>query len=182
MQLKTDNSYLEQKIKLRIDTINLVNKKNIHVLDCFAGKGLIWNEVKKQFPEHDIRILQIEKVKNKNKLALQGDNLKVMKSLNLKQFDIIDLDAYGIPYKQLKEIFNQHYKGYVHVTAIQSGMGALPKDMLKELGFTEEMYKKIKSIFNVNGVKKLENYLYLYGIESVTGFYIDRKSYFYFKT
>ena len=148
-------------------------------MDCFAGTGRIWDEVKKQSGKN-IKILSIEKEPGKNKTALVGSNLKYLNVLNLSKFDIIDLDAYGLPYSQLNIILNRNYKGIVHVTAIQSGMGQLPKGMLKELGYTENMLQKIHSIFNSKGIEKLKNYLYLHGCEVVTGYFIDRKNYFYF--
>ena len=177
--MKTDNSYLTEKVNLRIES--LPNKKNITVLDCFAGTGLIWSEVKKK-SKQDIKVVSIEHEKGKNKTALFGSNLKYLNVLNLSKFDIIDLDAYGIPYAQLNILFTRGYKGIVHVTAIQSGMGQLPNDLILKLGYTKNMIKKIKSIFNTKGDEKLKNYLYLSGVETITGYSIDRKNYFYFKT
>lgn len=68
------------------------------------------------------------------------------------------------------------------MTAIQSVMGQLPKKMLYKLGYQQCMVDKIPSLFNRNGIDKLKNYLYLYGIKTISGYFIDRKNYFYFKT
>ena len=177
--MKTDNSYLKEKVELRIQS--LPEKENIFVLDCYSGKGIIWKEVKKQ-TGLNITVVSIEKEAGKNKTALQGSNLKYLNVLDLSKFDIIDLDAYGIPYNQLKIIFQRKYKGIVHVTAIQSGMGQLPKGLIKEIGYTEQMMSKINSIFNRQGIEKLKNYLYLNGINQINGHFINRKNYFYFNT
>lgn len=67
------------------------------------------------------------------------------------------------------------------MTAIQAGMGKLPDDLLIRLGYTKAMIKKIPTLFNTKGVDKLKNYLYLVGIKSITGYFINRKNYFYFK-
>ena len=179
--MKTDNSYLKYKALLRLETINLIPKKSIKVLECYSGEGIIWKEVK-MASKKQISILQIEKQKGKNKFAIYGDNIKVMKSIDLNAFDIIDLDAYGIPYEQLKIIFQNKYKGIVHVTAIQSGMGKLPNGLIKELGYSEKMIKNIPTLFNRNGLDKLKNYLYLHGVKYIEGYFIDKKNYFYFKT
>jgi len=176
--LKTDNSYFAEKVSLRIDA--LPNKKQIIVLDCFAGAGLLWNEIKKT--HKNIQVVPIEKESQKNKLALIGNNLKYLSSLDLSKFDIIDLDSYGIPFKQLEILFERKYKGIIIITAIQSGMGKLPNALLKKLGYTEKMIKKIPTLFNKNCVDKLKNYLYLCGIKKVEGYFINRKNYFYFKT
>jgi hypothetical protein len=175
--LKTDNSYFKEKVQLRIDS--LPGKNEIFVLDCFSGTGRIWNEVKER-TQKNINTLSIEKESGKNKTALVGSNLKYLNVLDLNKFDIIDLDAYGIPYAQLNIIFKRKYKGIIHVTAIQSGMGQLPKGMIQELGYSKEMIMKIHSIFNTKGIEKLKNYLYLHGVQSVEGYFIDRKNYFYF--
>lgn len=175
---KTDNSYFNEKVSLRIIALEIINRPDVYVLDCYAGKGMIWNQIKK-FTKKNLHIISIEKEKGKNKLAICGDNLKVMKSLDLTKFDVIDLDAYGIPYAQLKEIFNQNFKGIVFVTAIQSGIGNLPKGMLEEIGYTRKMMSKIQTIFTTKGVEKLKNYLYLHGVNQIEGYFIDRKNYFF---
>lgn len=177
--MKTDNSYLKEKIDLRIQS--LPEKEIVHVLDCYAGKGIIWNEIKR-ITQRNIIIVSIEKESGKNKTALQGSNLKYLNVLDLSKYDIIDLDAYGIPYAQLKIILQRKYRGIIHVTAIQSGMGQLPKGLIKELGYTEQMTKKISSIFNKKGIDKLKNFLYLHGVKNITGISIGRKNYFYFNT
>ena len=45
----------------------------------------------------------------------------------------------------------QKYKGVVFATMIQSIYGQLPIDMLKELGFTETMIRKIPTLFGKRG-------------------------------
>lgn len=177
--MKTDNSYFDEKVQLRIDCTK--NKKSVSVLDCFSGTGKLWQSVKSK-TKSKIIITSIEKEPGKNKMALPGDNLKYLKSIDLTKFDIIDLDAYGIPIAQLNILFERKYKGIVIVTAIQSGMGQLPKKMLYEIGYTKEMVNKIPTLFNRNGIDKLKKYLYLYGIQSINGYFIDRKNYFYFTT
>ena len=173
--MKTDNSYFKEKIQLRLDCI----KSDVSVLDCFAGKGSLWTEIKKR-SSYDIRITSIEKEKGKNKLALPGDNIKYLSILDLSEYDIIDLDAYGIPYAQLNILFKREYKGIVIVTAIQSMLGSLPNGMLNELGYTQKMIKKIPTLFYCNGLAKLKNYLYLHGVETITGYFINNKNYFMF--
>jgi len=177
--MKTDNSYFKEKFELRLQ--NLPKKDSITVLDCFAGKGKIWDSIKKK-SSNQILIVSIKKESNKNKFALPGSNLKYLSILDLSQYDIIDLDSYGIPYRQLDIIFKRKYKGIIFITAIQSGMGRLPNNMLFQLGYTEKMIKTITSIFNKKGLDKLKNYLYLHGVETITGYFIDRKNYFMFNT
>lgn len=173
---KTDNHYLKEKIQLRKEVISLI--ENPTILECFAGKGVLYRTIKND----SIKITSIEIEQGKNKKAhLTGDSFKYLLSLDLSQYNIIDLDAYGIPFKYIDHIIKSGFKGYVIVTAIQSGMGKLPNDLLLKLGYTKNMIKKIPTLFNTRGLEKLKNYLYLVGVKSITGYFINRKNYFYFK-
>ena len=174
--MKTDNSYLCEKIQLRLDCIK---KKNVSVLDCFSGTGKLWQAVKNK-SKSKISVTGIEKEADKNIFSLPGDNLKYLKSIDLLKFDIIDLDAYGIPFSQLKILFERNYKGIVIITANQSIYGMIPRKMLYELGYTKEMIEKIPALFNRNGIDKLKNYLYLHGVQLIEGYFIGRKNYFCF--
>jgi hypothetical protein len=173
-QIKTDNTYLKLKVKLRLN--HMPDKKEIKVLDCFTGKQLIWNEIKKQT---DKKIFVIGIDKDKTKKGLRGDNLKYIKGMDLNKYDIIDLDAYGIPYKQLKEIFRKNYKGKIFITFIQSMFGQLPKDMLKEMGYPKTMIRKCPTLFNKNGIEKFKLYLAKNNILKINRISKDNKHYIY---
>ncbi|NCU32487.1 MAG: hypothetical protein EOM23_06055 [Candidatus Moranbacteria bacterium] len=176
--MKTDNSHINEKIQLRLLAIK--GLKTPRVLDCFSGTGKLWKEVNK-IAGKDIEVLGIEKEKGKNRKALQGDNLKYLPVIDLSLFDVVDLDAYGIPFKQIQILKKRDYHGIIVVTCIQTGMGQLPNKLLEELGYTHEMTKKISSIFNYNGIEKIKNILYLYGCKYITGYFMGRKNYFLFK-
>jgi hypothetical protein len=90
---------------------------------------------------------------------------------------VIDADAYGVPYKQLKEIFKKKFKGILFVTYIQSMYGKLPSAMLYELGYTKTMLQKIPTIFNTNGIEKFKAWLSLYGIKNILRISYNRKHY-----
>jgi len=171
--MKTDNSNIATKIKIR----ELISFDGARVLDCYSGTGYLWKKVKTK-----TIVTSIEKEHDKNKKALTGDNLKYLNMLDITHFDIIDMDAYGIPFEQLEVIFKKRFKGLVIITAIQSMTGALPKKMLRLLGYTKEMIDKCPALFYRNGDQKLKNYLYLRGIKKIHGTTINRKSYFYFQT
>jgi hypothetical protein len=143
---------------------NLPQKENILVLDCFAGSSLIWNTIKKK-SDKNIQTLAIDiKKGNKN---LVGNNIKFLKSMDLTKFDVIDLDSYGIPYEQLEILFNKRYRGQVFITFIQSMYGGINKGILKYNGISEEMTKKIKSLFNREGFNKFKNYLAIRGVTEI---------------
>ena len=177
----TDNSYLKEKIELRLESLNLIKKGEINILEAFAGDGIVWQKVQ-NITNKKLNILKIDIKNGKKGVYLIGDNRKFIPLFKFENYDIIDLDAYGIPFYHLEVIFKKKYKGIVHVTAIQSGMGRLPNGLLKSLGYSKNMIKKIPTLFNRNGLDKLKNYLYLNGIKEIKGYFINRKNYFYFLT
>ena len=176
---KTDNSYINEKVKLRLD--NLPDKKYIKVLDCYSGDGRIWNNIKTK-TDKKIDVMSID-TKSKNRVYIKTDNRKVLISINLDSFDIIDLDAYGVPFDQVEILFNKLYKGIVFITFIQSGFGMLPKRLLYSLGFTKTMINKIPTLFNKNGFDKFCEYLSNKGIKKIQYYQTEdkRKSYIYFR-
>lgn len=138
----------------------------------------MWSEVKKQ-SNKEIYVFSIDQKRYK-KFQYKGDSLKVLGSLNLDQFDVIDLDAYGIPFAHLEILFRKKYRGVVHVTCIQSGMGSLPTKLLNALGYSNDMIRKCRTVFNVNGADKLKGYLANNGVTSIQCLNMGRKNYFYF--
>lgn len=176
--IKTNNDaeMLQAKINLRIESIK--HLEQVNVLELFGGEGVLWSEVKKQTGKH-IDILAIDKNKYK-RLQLQGENTKFIDSIDLEIFDVIDIDAWGSPYKQLNMILKRKYTGIVHATFIQTMMGKLSTDMLLNLGYTKSMVDKIPSLFNKNGIDKFKLYLANKGIREINIVSKGRKNYLYF--
>jgi hypothetical protein len=161
---QTDNSYFEDKVMLRINSLPLSDP--IKVLDIFSGTGLLWKEIK-QKTGREIITLSIDKKPSKDRLVLPGDNRKYR--LDYAFFDIVDLDAYGVPYHQLEDIFKRcTTKIIVHLTYIQSIFGRLPRRMLYHLGYTKSMIDKCPSLFDKNGQEKLLKYLGTRGVKKIT--------------
>lgn len=176
--IKTNNSFLESKIKLRKEAIEGLG--NITVLECFRGESLMWGEIKKE-SKKKIKILSVDNQQYSG-IYLKGDNVKFMETMNLKNFDVIDLDAYGVPYKQLEIIFSKKIKSIIIVTFIQTMQGNLPTGLLKKLGYTDTMLKKNRAIFCKNGYEKFKSYLYLNGIYEINSINYHNKHYLFFKT
>lgn len=167
------------KVDLRLHSIE--GMKKVRVIDAFSGLGLVWSEVKKRH-QGEIEILQIDQRKDKPGAYLRGDNLKFLSSIDLSGYDVIDLDAYGVPFKQLELIFKAGFSGIVHCTFIQSGMGMLPRKMLEQIGYPKAMTAKCPTLFCGNGIEKMCNYLSVNGINHIFLLSLNRKYYFYFKT
>lgn len=174
--------YFWDKVRLRLN--NLPDKDSLCVLDAFSGSNRNWNKVK-QLSSKKFNVIGIDKKNNKNAIYLKGDNIKFLKSMNLSLFDIIDLDAYGIPFKQLDIVLDyfdkktKHDGCYVFLTFIQALAGVIPKKLLYSLGYTKPMIDKIPTLFYKNGFGKLKNYLFLKGIKSITHRSIGTKHYIF---
>jgi len=177
---KTNNDpiYKAAKIKLRLQS--LPNKQEIKILDAFCGEGILWQEVQKQTNKKLI-ITGIDKTKYNN-IHLIGDNIKFITNFDLTKYDIIDLDAYGSPYKLLKILFKKNYKGIVHCTFIQTMFGRIDSDLLLKLNYTSAMLKKCQTLLCKNPMAKLTGYLHQNKINKITGIFTHNKNYFYFQT
>lgn len=177
----TDNSHLMMKVLVREEMLRELGKTDVSVLECYGGNGVIWSTIEHRNPQLNIRRLSIEKEKGKNPLALPGDNLKWLPRLDLSRFDIIDLDAYGHPAKQLEIIAKKHYSGYVAITDINSMMGATPRSYLEAAGISKEKYRKCPTVFNYLSDRLLENFLYICKAKRLKGYFLkgERKNYFY---
>lgn len=156
---KTNNAFPELKKSLR--EIDLPD--NPKLLDCFAGDHKMWEgkPLERYYP--------VDKESYKN-LSIQADNLKILKSLDLSKFNVIDLDAYGVPFKQLDIIFNSEFEGTIYFTFIQTMFGKLPNRLLFEFGYTPEMIRKTQTVFNKHGFGKFKNFLAKRGVKKIKYF------------
>lgn len=178
-QTKTDNSFLDHKVILRKHFLQDTNE-DLMVLEMYAGNGVIWSNLQ-QILKNKITIVKIDKKNESSKIHLIGNNTKFIKSMDLSIFNVIDIDAYGIPFEQIDHVLKSNFKGHIFVTFIQSVMGNLPLDFLGKLGYTKTMVKKIPTLFSKNSKDKLKKVLSLYGIETIyTISASERKHYIYF--
>ena len=176
---KTDNHYTADKIKIRLDF--LPEKDEIKVLDCYGGRGVIWEAIKRKSNKRIIRHA-IDKRDDIKYFHYHGDNIKVMASIDLCSYDVIDLDAYGIPADQIDLVIGSGFKGPVFVTAIQTMHGGIPKRIISDLEFPDEITKKAPSLLARRGWQHLKDWLYFKGIRKIVHRSKNRKHYFYFNT
>lgn len=172
---QTDNSYLADKVALRLDHLP---DEPIKVLDCFGGMGKVWQAVK-ILSAKNISVLPIDIIDYG--FHLPGDNKSYLGSMNLEKFNVIDMDAYGIPYEQMKIILDRKYRGIVFVTFIQSVMGQMSYGLLYDIGFTSEMVKKSPVLFGARGWKYFLEWLSSYGITEIWHRSHNRKHYLGFE-
>lgn len=104
----------------------------------------------------------------------------------LERYDVIDLDAYGIPFLQLETILKYlssttaDYKVVIYVTFIQSFFGRMVEKILYELGYSKNMIKKIPTLFSRNAFEKICDYLSMYQVQKIKYRCSGRKYYFCF--
>ncbi len=177
---QTDNDLAMFDIKIELRERLIQEKKEYRILEAFAGDGALWGHIQKKYPDKKFNILRIDAKPDKKGTYLKGDNVKFMASMDLRSFDIIDLDAYGSPFEQLEIVFKSGYQGPVICTFIQTMTGQLNRNFLAQLGYTRTMIKKCPTLFNFNGFDKLKSYLALNGVKSVLYYSKNRKNYFSF--
>lgn len=171
---KTDNSHLQEKISIREF---LLPDGNFNVLDCFHGHGVLWGEIKRR-TNREINVIGIDK-REDSKVIYGGDNLKIVPSLDLSKFDVIDIDAYGSPFDLLKIVLDKKYRGIIHCTFIRSVIGNVSDIIFTSAGVTKKMLKKCKTLFNKKYLYFFEQFLAKYGVTCY--YYIqpeERKLYF----
>jgi hypothetical protein len=96
---KSDNSHLKEKLDLRRHFFRAYHAAPPRVLDCCHGDGVIWERLRSEFPVKSI--LGIDKKAGKN--IIQADSLRFLRTFDL-DYDIIDIDTYGSPWKHWREI------------------------------------------------------------------------------
>lgn len=68
------------------------------VFDAFAGSGRMWRSVWRNAQSYVG--CDLKWYKDRVRLAYVGDNRRVLRSVDLSEFNIFDLDAYGSPWEQ----------------------------------------------------------------------------------
>jgi hypothetical protein len=173
---KTDNSFLRDKVQLRI---NNLPAGDVRVLDCYSGKGLIWAAVER-ISGRKIHALPIDHRSDKDDFHLPGDNLEYLETLDLGKFECVDLDAYGVPFEQIEVLFRRHYRGVVFVTVIQSVMGQMPHGLLESVGFMQKQIEKCPTLFGKRGWEYFTQYLVVRGVRKIRHRSSKRKHYLAF--
>jgi len=139
----TENSHLRTKLRIRKQAVELIGKDSVNVLDAYAGEGVVWNRMRREMPDVKFTTLGIEKRKYLSPSVIMGDNRKVMKGLDLTQFDLIDLDAFGCPWEQLTIAAQRAPHVPVVLTHISVTLGPVPKGLLKAAGLPSAWYESM---------------------------------------
>jgi hypothetical protein len=179
MEHKTDNDHLPKKLALRMFAVDALlgrGEKTVRVLDCFAGNGVLWRLVGREYGKQ-VSYVGIDRAWSGGSRYL-GDNRRYLRFLPLDEYNLIDLDAYGVPYEQIDIISRRQFKGTVVGTFIQCAYGGLPFAMLNELGYPRQMVQRVTRLFYRSGWRKWSAYLHLLGYEEVHVYHCANKHYF----
>lgn len=155
---RVNNSNLILKIKIRKNAIKDLDE--VKVLDCYHGDGVLWGHIDKN--QKIKNILGIEKKKSRSKYkVIQGDNLKVIDTIDVNEFNVIDFDAYTNPIDLMNKIFPR----LTHDTVIIYTFCWFPVSGIPaNLSLFKEIQKKAKTITNKEFEKCWKNYLNKNGI------------------
>ena len=178
---KTDNHYLADKVAMRIKHSSWPDDgRNLKVLDCFGGKGVVWGLVEKLSSRKVDRIAIDKRIDIMN-FHIHGDNSRILAEIDLQEFDVIDLDAYGIPADQIDIVMSSGFKGVVFVTAIQTMHGGLPHKIIDDLKFPKSIKEQAPSLVARRGWEYLKEWLHFKGVTQITHRSKSRKHYFCFR-
>lgn len=177
--MQTDNSELATKVALRIDHIPT---GAVRVLDAYGGHGVVWGEVSAKTGRHDIIRTGVDVHDRPG--CVKCDNRKVLAGLHAGSFDVIDLDAYGVPFAQMRLVLDSDWTGGVFFTFIQVGMRQVPMGLVLATGGTKEQFRQTPTLFGKLGWELWLEWLCLRGVDLVWHRSIERsganKHYGYF--
>lgn len=157
----TDNQNIRHKLYLREMATSGLRERN--VLDLFAGKKEIWSRL-----EHST-YLGVDKKKARADGVVMADNRKVIPTLDLSKFNVIDLDSYGIPSEQIRLLFENGTMcdGTVVIyTLITNKLVVMPNNLRKYAGISD-MYNKSSTLFCGHSEALFYDWLASMGVKSV---------------
>lgn len=165
---KTDNKSISNKIFIRKEAIK--NLKEVKVLDLFAGRNVLWNNI----PTDKYYGIDIEENKGKN---LNADTRNVIDNLDLSEFNVIDCDSYGIAFDIYKKLLtrNDVKNGTIIIyTIITNEFTKIHNQAKTEFNF-RHFYDKAPSLFNARAIEFFYEFLAKYGVNEVNYYSIRDK-------
>lgn len=137
-----DNTDRGEKIEIRRRILAEL-KTSPSVLDCFAGEGKIYRAC---YQEMQYVGLDKKGIKD-GRIIVTVDNIKYLRSADLKRFNVFDLDAYGSPWYQFLIILKRRSVLADEQIAIfltdglrfQAALGDLPHGLKPYCGIPQKM-------------------------------------------
>lgn len=132
---KVDNDHQPSKIAVRrLAVESLGEPRPIRVLDAYHGYGKMWEKMGDAMPDWTFNVYGVDN-QHRGAGTIRADNVRLLEALDLSKFDLIDLDAYGWPTKQLRLVAAGAPDVAVVTTRIHQRLGQVPHDILDDLNF-----------------------------------------------
>lgn len=137
--VKTNNAKTSAKRTIREQVLNEIKKPS--VLEVFCGAGEMYNDVWHKADNYT----GIDKVKQfDDRHTICGDARKALRVVDLEQYNIFDIDAYGSPYEVLLDILPRVSRNFDRVGFVLTD--GIAMDL--KLG---RISKGIRSLTGING-------------------------------
>jgi hypothetical protein len=132
-ETKTDNHNLRAKLELRRTMLrDFPRAKSLSVCDCFSGETeAIWTQLRREFNVGEYLALDVKAKPNRLKL----DSLRYLQN-QIWQHDVIDLDAYGSPWRHWFEVLRREQSCLVFLTIGNTMFRNQQSEALAALGIT----------------------------------------------
>ena len=100
---KTDNHNLGAKLALRRRFLSdFHSAEPFSVVDCFSGGEALWTPLRAEFPVAEYLALDVKEKRGRLKI----DSLRYLQNQEWNH-DVIDLDAYGSPWRHWYEVLKR---------------------------------------------------------------------------
>jgi hypothetical protein len=128
--VKTDNHNPAAKLALRRQLLSeLPRKMPLSVADCFSGSETLWGVLRQEFPVREYLALDVKPKRGRLKL----DSLRYLQNQQWEH-DVIDLDAYGSPWRHYFEVLKRRRPCVVFLTIGSTGMRVQQAEGLASIG------------------------------------------------
>lgn len=160
--VKTDNAKITAKKEIRENVLSMIKERgSANIIEVFCGTGEMYQSVWKRADKY----LGIDKLKFfDERTTICGDALKALLTIDISEFNIFDIDAYGSPYDCLSIITDKLIgrKGIIgFVITDGSGMdlkmGNISKGLQKIVGLDVNKVAKIYKFHDLLIKKIVEN-------------------------
>lgn len=139
MAAKIDNHNPAAKLALRRQLLrealraspSAFRRQGLSVCDCFSGSETLWGVLRLEFPVREYLALDVKPKRARLKL----DSLRYLQNQKWEH-DVIDLDAYGSPWRHYFEVLKRRRPCVVFLTIGSTGMQIQQTEALSRLGIT----------------------------------------------
>ena len=101
--MKTDNKSLRLKVEIRKRLLKETGLKPLRILDLYAGEGLIWKEVGKNFKFSSYT--PVDKAPRLPGTIKATVDEHFLQAFDMSQFNVVDVDTYGEPWLAWEILF-----------------------------------------------------------------------------